>query len=134
MISARCVNVAGVPELPVPPTIPGRPSSSRETRLMAVAPGATVATTCAFHCSESVAPGGRSSIQVSIVFPPPTLMPGFAGAQPDGVMVQPRQGSLSPSPGAHGLSSGGAVSQMETFHQVLVLDRFLRKIVYIISS
>src|SRR5687768_13084179 len=98
-----------------------------DARLIAVPPAVAAAATCAFHRISSVMPGGMSRFQVRMVTPPATRRPGVAAAQPDGVIVQPRQGSSNPYPGSHGLTWTGTVSQIETFHHVFVLERFLRK-------
>src|SRR5688572_30326806 len=127
MISARWANFAGWPELPVPPTIPVRPTSWTLRTLIAVWPAGTDALTCAFQRTESVNPGGMSRFQVAIVAPPESTRPGLAAAHPDGVMVQPAQGSSNPHPMHQTSSWAGTVSQIWTSHHVFVVERFLMK-------
>src|SRR6185503_6498513 len=95
--------------------------------LMAVAPAVAVGLTIAFHRTSRVNPGGMSSFHVRMVFPATTVRPGVAAAQPDGVIVQPEQGSSNPMLAPQGFKSPGTVSQMCTSHQVFVGDRFLTK-------
>src|SRR5207247_48363 len=96
-----------------------------EILLIAVAPAVAAARTWPFHRSSIVIPGGMSSFQVRIVLPAATTLPGVAAAHPPGVIVQPRHGSSNPYPGAQASNWAGTVSQIETFHQVSVGERFL---------
>src|SRR5688500_9640639 len=122
-MSARWVNRRGACEPPDPPTTPVRPAAWMLAMLIAVWPATAVALTCAFHCSVRVAPGGRSSFQVSSVVPgADCFCAGPYAAHPDGVIVQPRHGSSNPHPAHHASSCAGTVSQIVTFHQVRVPD------------
>src|SRR5690348_15426155 len=102
----------------------GRPYSRTLRVLMTVPLAWATALTRAFQCSSIVIPGGMSIRHVMIVLPPATTRPGVAAAQPEGVMVQPEQGSSKPILGPHTSRSAGTVSQRATFHQVFVVERF----------
>src|SRR5262245_49724769 len=124
-MGARWENRRTQPEWPVPSLMFDRPYSRIAAWLTAVWPAATVGRTEDFHLSSRVICGGMSSRQVSSVVAPFRIRPGLAAAQPDGVIVHPEQGSSNPKPIPHGSSSGGTVSQIETFHHVFVVERFL---------
>ena len=126
-IMARWVKFAGLVEVPVPPTIPDRPRSSRDTRLMQVVPAGTVDRTFARYRTVRVNWGAMSSVHVRIVFVPACTLPALPAAHPLGVIVHPEHGSSSPNPGLHTSSWSGTVSHTLTFHHVFCVDTFLRK-------